>query len=186
MFERFTTAARDVVVRARDEAQGLRHPYIGTEHLLLALLGDDTGVAYAVLHDAGLDASRVRADVVRLVGTPSKLLTDEDAEALKTVGIDLDRITARIEEIFGPDALEAPAPRRRRRDGSRFSARAKKVLQLALREAIRLGHRSIGTEHILLGLLREGEGLAARVLVDAGLSISDLRRATEDALRKAA
>src|SRR5262249_50877648 len=153
-----------VITRARVEAQGLRHPYIGTEHLLLALLSEDAGVPYAVLHAAGLDAARVRADILRLVGTPTKLLTDEDAEALKTVGIDLDVITARIEEIFGPDALDTRMPHRRRRraDGSRFSGRAKKVLQLGLREAMRLGHRYIGSEHILLGLIREGEGLAAR------------------------
>jgi ATP-dependent Clp protease ATP-binding subunit ClpA len=193
MFERFTAQARGVVMRARDEARYLHHPYIGTEHLLLALLVEEAGIAYTVLHEAGMDHARVRADVERLVGAPAKILSDEDAEALQTIGIDLDAVLARIEETFGPDALAplAPTPRRgllRRRpsEGSRFTNRSKKVVELSLREAIRLGHDHIGAEHILLGLLREGNGLAAKILTDAGLALDDLRRATLTALGKAA
>jgi ATP-dependent Clp protease ATP-binding subunit ClpA len=193
MFERFTVEAREVVVRAKQESRDLHHPRIGTEHLLLALLSDQAGVAYAVLHEAGLDAARVRAEIERLVGTPPPLLSDTDAAALRTIGIDLDAVLARIEESFGPDALNAAPPpgrrgllRRGRRGGSGFTPRAKKVLELSLREAIRLNHRSIGTEHILLGMIRDGSGLAARILTDAGVTLDDLRRATLAALGRAA
>jgi ATP-dependent Clp protease ATP-binding subunit ClpA len=181
MFERFTGPARAVVGRARREARDLRHPYIGTEHLLLALVSEEGGVAYGVLHQAGLDAARVRADIERLVAKPAKILTDDDAAALRTIGIDLDAVLARIEESFGPDAPHPPASRRRRWwlvDGTRFSQRARKVLELALREAVRLHDNVIGTEHLLLGLVREGNGLAAKILTDAGLDLADLRRAT--------
>jgi ATP-dependent Clp protease ATP-binding subunit ClpA len=196
MFERFTVQARGVVVRAHQEARQLGHPHIGTEHLLLALLSEEAGTAYAVLHAAGLDGPRVRADVERLVGTPAKILNEDDAAALQTIGIDLDAVLARIEESFGPDALDPPPPapqrgllrRLRHRQGSvsRFTGRAKKVLELSLREAVGLGHHHIGAEHILLGLLREGNGLAAKVLVDAGLGLADLRQATLTGLGRAA
>jgi len=195
MFERFTDRARAVVVRAKAEARELRHPVVGTEHLLLAMLSDEGSLAYAVLHDAGVDAESVRAEVRRVVGTSPTLLGEEDAAALRTIGIDLDTVLARIEETFGPDALDTlPAPPRRgllgRRKrggaGGRFAPRAKKVLELSLREALRLKHNYIGTEHILLGLIREGEGLAAKILTEAGVDLADLRRATEARLRHAA
>jgi len=193
MFERFTEAARGVVIRAQVEAHELHHPHIGTEHLLLALLSDESGTAYTVLHGAGIDAPRVRSEITRLVAAPPKLLSPEDAEALRTIGIDPDEVLARIEESFGPGALDPPPPaprrgllRRRRSTGTRFTPRAKKVLELSLREAIRLDHHHIGTEHLLLGLIREGNGLAARILTDAGVSLADLRRATLDALGRAA
>jgi ATP-dependent Clp protease ATP-binding subunit ClpA len=193
MLERFTTQARETVLRAREERRQLRHPFIGTEHLLLAMLSEDAGIAYAVLHEAGVDAATVRAEVRRLVGTSPGMLGDEDAAALRTIGIDLDAVLARIEESFGPDALDPPvAPPgrgllgRRRRGGGRLSSRAKKVLELSLREALRLKHNFIGTEHILLGLIREGDGLAAKILTEAGVDLADLRRATEARLRHAA
>lgn len=193
MFERFTAEARGVVLHARHEARQLRHPYIGTEHLLLALLSEEAGTAYTVLHEAGMDAARVRADVERLVGTPSKILGDDDAAALQTIGIDLDAVLARIEESFGPNALEPAARtpprgllRRGQSNGTRFTRRSKKVIGLALREAVRLGDKYIGTEHILLGLLRDGDGLAVKILTDAGLTLDDLRAATITMLGKAA
>jgi ATP-dependent Clp protease ATP-binding subunit ClpA len=192
MFERFTDQARDVVLRAKEEARELRHPLIGTEHLLLALLSADAGLAYAVLREAGVDAASVRADVLRLVGASPQYLGAEDAAALRTIGIDLDAVLARIEESFGPEALDPPAAPSgrgllgRRRRGGRLSQRAKKVLELSLREALRLKHKYIGTEHILLGLIREGEGLATKILTDAGVDLADLRRATEGRLRNAA
>jgi ATP-dependent Clp protease ATP-binding subunit ClpA len=187
MFERFTIAARETVVGAKREARELGPGPIGTQHLLLALTAPEAGVASAVLHAAGLDAQRVRAEIVRLVGAPApaKLLDDEDAAALRTIGIDLDAVLARIEESFGPDALRPPAPTPKRetlwggsrRGGNGFTPRAKKVIGLALREAIRLQDRHIGTEHLLLGLIREGEGLAARILVNNGIVLDDLRGA---------
>jgi ATP-dependent Clp protease ATP-binding subunit ClpA len=198
MFERFTTEARAVVVHAQEEAARLRHGYIGTEHLLLALLDPGSGVGYTVLHGAGLTPERVRADIRRLVGPGSGPLGEDDAEALQAIGIDLPAVRAKIEEVFGPGALDCPAPpprrgllgRRRARPGGPgripFTARAKKVLELSLREAVGLGHHYLGTEHVLLGLLREGRGLAAQIITEAGLCLDDLRARTISALDRAA
>src|SRR5262249_23649873 len=130
----------------------------------------------------------------------------DDAEALRAIGIDLDEVRARIEENFGPVDLTPPPTPARRRFGLRrnhqadaqspgrhpitghipFNRRTKKVLELSLREAVRLGHRYIGSEHILLGLLREGEGLAALILTEAGVDFADLRQKIETSLRAAA
>ncbi|GAA3393176.1 Clp protease N-terminal domain-containing protein [Cryptosporangium minutisporangium] len=193
MFERFTKDAREVVVRAQAEGRELRHPVIGTEHLLLAMLADDTNSAYPVLHAAGLRYDQVRADVVRTVGGANRILTDDDAEALKAIGIDLDAVLASVERSLGDESWTTPPPEperkglfRRPQRGTRFGPRARKVLELSLREAIRLKHREINAEHILLGLIREGEGLAAQVVVGAGVSLADLRSAAEDHLRNAA
>ncbi len=192
MFERFTDKARVVVVCAQLEARELGHRWIGTEHLLLAMLRPDSGIAYDVLHAAGVDHDTVRADIVRRISTP---LGPEDAAALRTIGIDLDEVLGRIRESFGPDALREPPPRRRRGWFRRkidspshlpFSPRAKKTLELSLREALRIKHKHIGTEHILLGLIREGDGLAALVLADEGVDLAGLREATLTALGKAA
>jgi ATP-dependent Clp protease ATP-binding subunit ClpA len=195
MFERFTIPAREVVLAARAEAQSLGHDYIGTEHLLLALLRPEAGVASSVLERAGVTAQGVRADVVRLLGCPQRPLGEQDAVALRSIGIDLDAVLARLEQTFGVDASKQPDEpgigvlgRRRRpfRPTSRFTNRAKKVLQLGLREAVVLGSSTIGTEHILLGLLREGLGLGARVLISQGRSLEELRSATLQALDRAA
>ena len=196
MFEHFTRPAREVVTGARDHARQLRHPYVGTEHLLLALLEPQAGVVSAVLRDAGVSASEVRRDLERLIGPEQRALTAEDAAALRTIGIDLATVLARIEQSLGPDALTpAPCPQRRRRLRRRqparerslpFAPRAKKVLELSLREALALGHNYIGAEHILLGLLREGDGLAAQILTDTGVDVHHLRRATLAALSPAA
>jgi ATP-dependent Clp protease ATP-binding subunit ClpA len=190
MFERFTEPARTVVRDAAEEARALRHRFIGTEHLLLALLAVDTGVARSVLWDAGLGHDRVVEEVERLVGRGQDPLGEADAEALRAIGIDLEAVRAAIEESFGPDALQPPEPPapaswllgRRRKPAPRptggrvpFSARAKKVLELSLREALRLGHDHIGTEHLLLGIIREGDGVAAKILVDTGISLDELR-----------
>jgi ATP-dependent Clp protease ATP-binding subunit ClpA len=200
VFERFTQAAREVVIGAQEQARQLKHPFVGTEHLLLALLDPAAGVPAAVLREAGVDVIAVRQAIQRLVPSPRPALTDEDAEALRTIGIDLQAVLARLEDTLGAEVLTAgaPAPRRRgflrrrglggRQPGGRvpFTGRAKKVLELSLREAIALKHDYIGSEHILLGLIREGEGLAARVLVDAGVDLSALRRATLRSLDDAA
>ncbi|MGZ4612754.1 MAG: Clp protease N-terminal domain-containing protein [Kineosporiaceae bacterium] len=200
MFERFTDQARAVVVGAREQAQALHHPYIGTEHLLLALFDPATGATAALLRDTGLDAESVRAAVRQHVAAPRSALTDEDAEVLRSIGIDLQAVLARLEETLGADALApAPAPasegrrrlfRRRaaRQTGGRvpFTARAKKVLELSLREALALRHGHIGSEHILLGLLREREGLAATLLTERGVDLRALRAATLKTLDEAA
>src|SRR5437867_572195 len=126
MFERFTERARQVVVLAQDEARALKHNYIGTEHILLGLLREEEGLAARVLESLDITVERVRAQVVRIVGS-------------------------------GEEVTSGQIP---------FTPRAKKVLELALREALSLGHNYIGTEHILLGLVRENEGVAARILLD--------------------
>src|ERR1700686_781161 len=126
MFERFTERARQVVVLAQEEARTLKHNYIGTEHILLGLLREEEGLAARVLESLDITVERVRAQVVRIVGS--------------------------CEEV-----TSGQIP---------FTPRAKKVLELALREALSLGHNYIGTEHILLGLVRENEGVAARILLD--------------------
>src|SRR5438128_784147 len=126
MFERFTERARQVVVLAQEEARTLKHNYIGTEHILLGLLREEEGLAARVLESLDITVERVRAQVVRIVGS-------------------------------GEEVTSGQIP---------FTPRAKKVLELALREALSLGHNYIGTEPILLGLVRENEGVAARILLD--------------------
>jgi ATP-dependent Clp protease ATP-binding subunit ClpA len=135
MFQRFTDRARRVVHLAQDEARVLNHNYIGTEHLLLGLLGEGDGVA---------------------------------AKALASLGISLEAVRAKVEEIIGQGQTMPAGP-------IPFTPRTKKVLELSLREALRLGHNYVGTEHLLLGLLREGEGVAAQVLVTLGAGLSRVR-----------
>ncbi len=137
MFERFTDRARRVVVLAQEEAIGLNHNYIGTEHILLGLLRQEDGVA---------------------------------ARALVSLGVSLDEARLKVEGIIGrgQDTPSGHVP---------FTPRSKKVLELSLREALTLGHNYIGTEHILLGLLQEGEGVAAQILVQSGVQLSDVRHA---------
>ncbi len=173
MFERFTQEARETVVLAQGEARDLHHTCIGTEHLLLALLGGTADPAARVLHDHGLDRADVRRRIVAALDAGGL-----DQEALATLGIDLDQVRAATEAAFGPGALDGVGPRARRGRHLPFSGRAKKVLELSLREAVRLKQNRIGTGHILLGLLREGGGLAARVLAEAGADLDAIRADT--------
>ena len=138
-FHRFTDRAREVVVLAQDEARGLAHDYVGTEHLLLGLLRLEDAVAAQALGSLGITYDDVRAQVGRIVGEGRR----------------------------PPRAGRLP-----------FTPRSKKVLELALREALALKHNYIGTEHILLGLVREDEGVAARVLAELGADAAGVRRAT--------
>jgi ATP-dependent Clp protease ATP-binding subunit ClpA len=190
MFERFTHAARDAVRLAQVEARELRHPRVDTEHLLLALLVDGTAPVARLLTDRGVTATTVRTEIVRRIGVGTEPVPNteaDDAEALKAIGIDLDVVRRTIEKNFGPGSLNLPPTPpvrrgllRRRRSGT-FSDRAKKVLELSLREALRLRHNFIGTEHLMLGILRENNGLAAQILAEAEVDFDDLR----DALAKA-
>lgn len=197
MFERFTDAARAVVKDAQLEARRLHHRRIGTEHLLLALLRHGEGAA-AALREAGISAEATEAAVERYVREAPGSLGEEDAAALRAIGVDLAAIRTRLEETFGPNPLVLPPdePRRwfglrRRRTARReragghvpFSPRSRKVLELSLREALRLKHKHIGAEHVLLGLLRENGGLGARVLADAGVDCAALRERVEASLR---
>ena len=188
MFERFTAGARTVVELAQAEARSLRHGYVGTEHLLLALLGEEHGVAAEVLRGAGLSVASVRSEVERRVA--DSFPSGPDAEALRSIGIDVEHVRARVEESFGPGALERARfggcrPRTSRRHVP-FSPRSKAVLELSLREALHLRHNYIGTEHMLLGLLREGHGLAAQILADSGVRVDELRRSVLAAVGKVA
>jgi predicted enzyme related to lactoylglutathione lyase len=139
MFERFSFSerARQVVVFAHDEARGLGHDYVGTEHLLLGLLREGEGVAALVLASLGATIDDARARVDTLVGRGGVVTTGQMP----------------------------------------FTPRAKKVLELALKEARSLGHDYIGTEHILLGLARENEGIGALVLLNIGVDADDIRDA---------
>ncbi|MBE1488587.1 Clp protease N-terminal domain-containing protein [Plantactinospora soyae] len=193
MFERFTVQARDVVRGAVVQRDRWGHRSVGTEHLLLALLDEEKSSVAVLLRQAGVDPDRVIAEIDRKVGRDTEELGDRDAEALRSIGIDLEAVRSKVEESFGVGALEPPPPRRNRRGlfggwefSSPFSPRARKVLELALREAVHLRHRQIGAEHILLGLIREGNGLAALVLTEAGLDLAELRRRTISSLDQAA
>jgi ATP-dependent Clp protease ATP-binding subunit ClpC len=136
MFERFTDRARRVVVLAQQEARDLDHNYIGTEHILLALLDEGQGVA---------------------------------AKALTAMGIDQDAARQRVVEVIGRGQGASPGH-------IPFTPRAKKVLELSLRQALQLGHHYIGTEHILLGVIAEGDGVGAHVLVDLGAALDRTRQ----------
>jgi ATP-dependent Clp protease ATP-binding subunit ClpC len=136
VFERFTERARQVVVLAQDEARGLKHNYIGTEHLLLGLLREEEGLAARVLESLDITLEEVRNQVSRIVGRGDEPL-----------------VTGQIP----------------------FTPRAKKVLELSLREAMALGHNYIGTEHILLGVVRENQGVAARILLDFDADAEKIR-----------
>ena len=143
MYERFTERARRVVVLAQEEARMLNHNYIGTEHILLGLIGEGEGVA---------------------------------AKALASLGISLEAARQQVGEIIGR-GQHAPSGH------IPFTSPAKQVLELSLREALQLGHDYIGTEHILLGLIGEGGGVAAQVLVKLGADPGRVREQVNQLLR---
>jgi ATP-dependent Clp protease ATP-binding subunit ClpA len=180
MFERFTEEARQVVVSSQDEARRLHHHFIGTEHLLLGLLDQEGSATAAVLARHGLTRTAAVAAIQRFSGHEQL-----DAAALGTVGIDLDAVRDSVEAAFGPGALDTPSPDKGREVTGHipFTRRAKKVLELSLREAVVLRSGSIADGHLVLGLLREGEGLAAKVLADRGIDFDVLRREITATLR---
>ena len=178
MFERFTDEARNAVVAAQREASALDHGWIGTEHLLLALLADGDGRAARVLRDFAVDAPWARGEVERIVGRGDP---DLDADALATLGIDLDAVRERVERTFGAGALARGRCRRgfMPRGTLPFTPRAKKALELSLREAIAMGDDHIGSEHVLLGLAREGDGVAGGILRSRGIDRDAVRAALQ-------
>ena len=136
MYERFTDRARKVMQLANQEAQRFNHEYIGTEHVLLGLIKEGTGVAANVLKNLDVDLRKIRLEVEKLVQS-------------------------------GPDMVTmGKLPQ---------TPRAKKVIEYSMEEARNLNHNYVGTEHILLGLLREQEGVAAQVLMNLGLKLEDVR-----------
>ncbi len=143
MFDRFTERARKVMSLARQEAQRFNHDYIGTEHILLGLVQEGSGVAARVLNELGVELRKIRIEVEKIVKNGTNMVT------------------------MG----QLP-----------FTPRAKKVLELALEEAQNLGHNYIGTEHLLLGLLRENDGIAAQVLMNLGAKLDEVREQVLDML----
>lgn len=184
MFERFSDGARRTVVLGREEALRLRHDFIGTEHLLLGVLGQPEDPAAAVLIDTGLDVVTARGAVARLLGAPHP---EVDESALAAIGIDLEAVREAVEATFGEGALDAPVGpvKRRRRGGLRFTDRAKKSLSLSLQAAVGQARGRIEAGHILLGVLREGGGLGVRVLREHGLDLAAVERAVERAVEAA-
>jgi len=135
MFERFTEKAIKVIMLAQEESRRLGHNFVGTEQILLGLIGEGTGVGPRALKTLGVTLKDARVEVEKIIGRGSGFV-----------------------------AVEIP-----------FTPRAKRVLELSLEEARQLGHNYIGTEHLLLGLIREGEGVASRVLENLGVDSSKLR-----------
>jgi len=135
MFERFTEKAIKVIMLAQEEARRLGHNFVGTEQILLGLIGEGTGVAAKTLKSLGVTLRDARVEVEKIIGRGSGFV-----------------------------AVEIP-----------FTPRAKRVLELSWDEARQLGHNYIGTEHLLLGLIREGEGVAVRVLENVGVELSRIR-----------
>ncbi len=135
MFERFTEKAIKVIMLAQEEARRLGHNFVGTEQILLGLIGEGTGIAAKTLKGMGVNLKEARAEVEKIIGRGSGFV-----------------------------AVEIP-----------FTPRAKRVLELSWDEARQLGHNYIGTEHLLLGLIREGEGVAARVLENLGVDLTKVR-----------
>lgn len=176
MFKRFTKPARTAVVIAQEEARSLRQDTIHTAHLLLGLLHDADTVAAEVLADCDVTATRARA-----LAADGRL----DAGALASLGIDLAAVRRNAEQTFGPGALDWPGGRVL---GGHipFSTRSKKALELALREALRLGHDYIGTEHMLLGLLRAGDGSATQLLTALDTDPETVRAAVLARLQRSA
>jgi ATP-dependent Clp protease ATP-binding subunit ClpA len=164
MFEHFTDGARSAVMQAQAEALARSDEHLGGEHLLLGLLADGTGVAADLLAEAAVTADGARRAVEELYGPPPAVTP---ADALAAIGIDLDRVDAKLTESFGPAATEPkPTP---------FDEAAKEALMAAVAAA---DGRPIGTEHVLLGLLGEGEGRATKVLEHLAVDVPALTERT--------
>ena len=177
MLERFTKRARTVVERAVVFAQQGRAGEVRPEHLLAGLLADEDCLAVRVLADAGAPVDRMRTALDRQRMRYVDGLDADDAEALKAIGIDLDEVVRRIERNLGGAMPAGGRPR--------FSRAAKKVLELSLREAIALRHHYIGTEHILLGLVRAEDRVVTDTLAAVDVDRHALRGMVADAVRKA-
>ena len=176
MWERFTRPARSAVEAATTYAREATASEVRPEHLLRALLADESSLACRVLADAGAPPEQLRAELDRQRLQYVDGLDADDAEALATIGIDLDEVVRRIDRnLGGPCRTSRP----------RFSRGSKKALELALREAVALRHGSIGTEHLLLGLVRGGDRVVLDTLGAFDVRRDRLRAAVADAARKA-
>jgi ATP-dependent Clp protease ATP-binding subunit ClpA len=183
MFERFTKEARAAVAAAQEEARALHDERVGTPHLVLGASRSADGPAGSALRSVGLDPGRLRATIAATPAAGDRV----DADALASLGIDLEQVRRRVEAAFGEGALESGgrAGRRGRAgcgDAKPFSPAAKKALELSLREALRLGHNSIGAEHVVLGALRADDPALHAVLRRCGRSPEEVRAAVLAAL----
>ena len=182
MFERFTRAARTAVVRAQEEAREQGSPTIGAEHLLFGVLTDTAGAPAVVLGRFGIDAA--------LIAATSRRDGQLDADALATLGIDVDEVRRRTEDAFGPGALDEP-PRTRWGRGIMkghipFTAEAKAALSQAVRAAAFHGDREIGSAQLFLGLLTEETVVLALSRCATAPSTEDLTRLIRAELDQAA
>jgi ATP-dependent Clp protease ATP-binding subunit ClpA len=190
VFERFTKEARRVVLASVREAAESGVDKTGPEHLLLCL-AEGEGVGARVLAGFGVTPEALRAAAAGRTRTAR--LTNDEIRALSALGIDAEEVFRRVEEAFGPNAFdepdtaETPSRRWRGRLGGPFGREAKKVLELSLREAIALRHRYIGSEHLLLAVLRAGvpEPMST-VLTERGVGYDVARQRTLDELRESA
>jgi ATP-dependent Clp protease ATP-binding subunit ClpC len=169
VFEKFTNLAKRSLTYAQDEAITLRHDFIGTEHLLLGLVRVREGMAGELLHSYAITPERARAEALRVLEAAGVPATGgrEATEALAAIGIDVDEIRRRADDTFGPGRFYFPRPG--------FTMRAKTVLELALREAEALGQDAVSPEHLLLGMLTEGEGVGVQVITALGVDPATLR-----------
>lgn len=176
MLERFTKPARKVVQAARTYAEESSSPEVRPEHLLMALLDERGCLANRVLEGLGASVAEVRAEWDRRRGQYGDGFDEDDAEALATIGIDLDKVVRRIDRNLG--GFNRPAGR------VGFSRASRKALELALREAIALRHNYIGTEHLLLGLARVDDRIVADTLGRWDIKRAALREAVAEVVRR--
>ncbi|MGH2509549.1 MAG: Clp protease N-terminal domain-containing protein [Ktedonobacteraceae bacterium] len=156
-FSKFTERSRKVMNFAREEAIVLQHSYMGTEHLLLGLLREEEGIGAVTLVRSGLDLAAVRQRVMDIVQQPGQ----QNAEGPTS------QIKAAMQSVLGMGHASSEHG---------LTKRARKVIELSVDEARLLGHQYIGTEHLLLGMLREGDGIAAHVLIQGcGLQLASVR-----------
>jgi ATP-dependent Clp protease ATP-binding subunit ClpA len=172
MFERFTRHARVAVVLAQEEARELRTREVAPQHLLLGILQAAPNDVSAALSGYGLTADVVRARLVEAAPKTDESL-DEDAEALRAIGIDLAAVRDSVARTFGADAFDNALSRSGRRRGRQrrsshlpFNRAAKKSLELAVRETLTHKDNEIGCEHLLLGILRSGDKAAIGLITE--------------------
>ncbi len=169
---RYRKDAHRTLEVARHEARALNHNYIGTEHLLLALTVGDFGIASQVLAELGVTEARLKRQVGHEPDTISDYLTDTDARALASIGIDLDEVRHAVEQTFGPSVLHNPPPCP---TGTPFTDKALKAMHATPGHARRLRHWSVGPEHLLIALMDDGGTLAVRLIERLGITPDSVR-----------
>jgi ATP-dependent Clp protease ATP-binding subunit ClpA len=209
MYERFTDRARKVMQLANQEAQQSNHEYIGTEHVLLGLINEGSGVAANALKKLNVDVSKIRIEVEKIGNLPQwprakmviensmkeandlnhdyigtehillGLIRDQNcvgSQVLVNLGLQLADVRREVIDLLGVGSIQEPAGRSAY---ERFSNRARKIMQLANQEAQRFNHTYIGTEHVLLGLIKDGCGVAANVLENLDIDPLKIRLEVE-------